>query len=173
MAAGAPADRPPAPPPGADVTAVTSAVLAATRVLVAVSLRSLDAAGETVTLPQFRLLVLLDSRGETNLVTLADRLAVNSSTTLRMVSRLAGRGLVSRRVNPDSRREVLLRLTEAGHRVVAEVTARRREEIAAVVARMPARSRAGLVKAMCAFAKAGGEAPGGDAGRDPVPFGWG
>ena len=134
---------------------------------------SLDAAGETVTLPQFRLLVLLDSRGETNLVTLADRLAVNSSTTLRMVSRLAGRGLVSRRVNPDSRREVLLRLTEAGHRVVAEVTARRREEIAAVVARMPARSRAGLVKAMCAFAKAGGEAPGGDAGRDPVPFGWG
>src|SRR5205814_2330800 len=34
-------------------------------------------------------------------------------------------------------------------------------------------SRAGLVTAMCAFAKAGAEAPGGDAGRDPVPFGWG
>jgi DNA-binding MarR family transcriptional regulator len=172
MAARAAADWAQAPPPGDDVTAVTSAVLAATRVLVAVSLRSLAMASETVTLPQFRLLVLLDSRGETNLVTLADLLAVNSSTTLRMAGRLAGRGLVSRRVNPDSRREVLLRLTEAGHRVVAEVTARRREEITAIVARMPARSRAGLVKAMRAFAAAGGEDPGGDAGRDPVPFVW-
>lgn len=172
MAGGAGAERAQTPPPGDDVAAVTSAVLAATRVLVAVSLRSLATAGETVTLPQFRLLVLLDSGGETNLVTLADRLAVNSSTTLRMVSRLASRGLVSRRVNPDSRREVLLRLTEAGHRLVAEITARRREEITAIVDRIPARSRAGLVRAMCAFAAAGGEAAGGDAGRDPVPFGW-
>lgn len=155
-----------------EATAVTSAVLAASRLLVAVSLRSLAAADQPVTLPQFRLLLLLDGHGETNLVTLADRLTVNSSTALRMVDRLVGRGLVSRRVNPDSRREVLLRLTDAGQRIVDEVTARRREEIAAIVARMPARSKAGLVKAMRSFAAAGGEPVEEETERGLVSLGW-
>lgn len=155
-----------------DVTAVTSAVITASRLLIAVSMRSLAAAEQPVTLPQFRLLVLLDGHGETNLVTLADRLAVNASTALRMVDRLSDRGLISRRVNPDSRREVLLRLTEVGRRIVDEVTARRREEIAAIVARMPARTRAGLVKAMRSFAAAGGEPPVAEPDRHPVPLGW-
>ena len=154
-----------------DVSAVTSAVLAASRALVTVSVRSLAAAEEPVTLPQFRLLMLLDGHGETNLVRLADRLLVNSSTALRMVDRLAKRGLVNRRVNPASRREVLLRLTETGQRIVDEVTARRREEIAAIVVKMPARDRAALVKALQFFAAALGEPV--DASEwDPVPIGW-
>lgn len=156
-----------------DATAVTSAVLAASRLMVAVSLRSLAAAGERVTLPQFRLLLLLHGHGETNLVTLADRLLVNPSTALRMVDRLANRGLISRQVNPDSRREVLLRLTGPGQRIVDEVTARRREEIAAIVAKMPVRARTGLVKAMRSFAAAGGEPMDVQAEHDTVRLGWG
>lgn len=155
-----------------DVTAVTSAVLSASRVLVGVSMRSLAAAEQPVTLPQFRLLLLLDGHGETNLVTLADQLAVNSSTALRMVDRLSDRGLISRRVNPDSRREVLLRLTEAGQRIVDDVTARRREEIAVIVARMPVRTRAGLVKAMRSFAVAGGVPPDAETERHRMTLGW-
>ena len=148
-----------------DVSAVTSAVLTASRALVTVSVRSLAAA-------EFRLLMLLNGHGATNLVTLADRLLVNSSTALRMVDRLVNRGLVSRRVNPASRREVLLRLTETGQRIVDEVTARRREEIAAIVVKMPAEDRVGLVKALRFFAGALGE-PVDEAGeRDPVPLGW-
>jgi DNA-binding MarR family transcriptional regulator len=165
-------ERPADAAPHDDVAALTSALLTASRLLVAVSLRSLAAAEERVTLPQFRLLVLLDSHGQTNLVTLAERLAVNSSTALRMVDRLAGRGLVSRRVNPQSRREVLLRLTKAGERIVDEVTARRREEIAAIVTTMPARDRSGLVRALRAFAAAGGEPPEEDRERDRLPLGW-
>lgn len=156
-----------------DATAVTSAVLAASRLMVAVSLRSLAAAEERVTLPQFRLLLLLDGHGETNLVTLADLLLVNPSTALRMVDRLTNRGLIGRRVNPDSRREVLLRLTERGQRIVDEVTARRREEIAAIVARMPGRARTGLVKAMRSFATAGGEPVDEVTQGHPVRLGWG
>jgi DNA-binding MarR family transcriptional regulator len=155
-----------------DVSAVTSAVLNASRVLVTVSVRSLAAAEEHVTLPQFRLLMLLDGHGETNLVTLADRLLVNSSTALRMVDRLANRGLVTRRVNPDSRREVLLRLTETGQRIVSEVTTRRREEIAAIVVKMPLRDRTGLVTALRSFAAALGETAQDEAGRNPVPLSW-
>jgi DNA-binding MarR family transcriptional regulator len=155
-----------------DVIALTSAVLTASRLLVAVSARSLAAAKERVTLPQFRLLVLLATHGETNLVTLADRLVVNPSTALRMVDRLADGGFVSRRVNPDSRRETLLRLTGAGLQIVDEVTVRRREEIAAIVTRMSPRDRVGLVRTLRAFAEAGGEPPTEERERDLVPLGW-
>lgn len=122
----------------------------------AVSLRSLAAGPEQVTLPQFRMLVLLAGHGEMNLVTLAERLAVNPSTALRMLQRLVDRGLVSRRANPDSRREVLLRLTGPGQHIVERVTARRRAEIAAIITRMAVSDPVGLVKALRAFAAAGG-----------------
>lgn len=48
-----------------EVDAVTGAVLTASRLLVAVSARSLSAAGERVTLPQFRMLLVLSTRGAT------------------------------------------------------------------------------------------------------------
>jgi DNA-binding MarR family transcriptional regulator len=155
-----------------DVDAVAAAVLTASRLLVAVSARSLASAEERVTLPQFRLLVVLASHGETKLVALADALAVNPSTALRMVERLAAAGLVSRRVNPASRREVVLRLTAAGQQIVDDVTARRREEIAAIVRRMPPRQRSGLVRALRSFTDAGGEPSAADRARDLVPLGW-
>jgi len=150
-----------------DVNAVTGAVLTASRLLVAISARSLAAVQEHVTLPQFRMLVVL-AGGRTKLVTLAERLAVNPSTAMRMVDRLIAAGLVDRQINPDNRRENVLRLTEAGRRIVDEVTARRREEIAAIVARMPPGQRRGLVAALRAFSEAGDEAPAGD----PIPLGW-
>src|SRR5262245_47099462 len=98
-----------------DVDAVTSAVLTASRLLVAISARSLSAVDEQVTLPQFRMLVMLATYGEMKLIALADRLEVNSSTALRMAERLVAAGLVDRQVNPVNRREVVLRLTGSGH----------------------------------------------------------
>jgi DNA-binding MarR family transcriptional regulator len=157
-----------------DVAAVTSAVLTASRVLVAVSARSLGAAEERVTLPQFRLLVVLASHGGTKQVTLAESLAVNPSTAMRMVDRLVATGLVSRNVNPSSRREVVLRLTDAGQQIVDEVTRLRRREISAIVAQMPAAARSGLVEALRAFAEAAGEPPAGEStDEDVVTLGWG
>jgi DNA-binding MarR family transcriptional regulator len=153
------------------VDAVTSAVLTASRLLVAVSARSLAAAEEKVTLPQFRMLVVLASRPESKLATLAEILAVNPSTALRMVDRLSSAGLLTRRVNPANRREVVLRLTPAGRQVVDDVTARRREEIARIVQQLAPRQRAGLVRALRAFTEAGGEPPA-EQTRDLVPLGW-
>jgi DNA-binding MarR family transcriptional regulator len=155
-----------------DVDAVTGAVLTVSRLLVAVSARSLAAVEERVTLPQFRLLVVLAGAGETKLVTLAERLAVNPSTAMRMVDRLTAAGLAVRRVNPVNRRETLLRLTAAGRQIVDDVTARRRAEIASIVARMPAAQRAGLVAALRAFNEAGQEPLVDGPVRDPIPLGW-
>jgi DNA-binding MarR family transcriptional regulator len=139
------------------VDAVATAVLTASRLLVAVAARSLAAVEDAVTLPQFRLLVVLAGREPLTLTALAEQLAVNPSTAMRMIDRLAAAGMVSRSVNPDMRREHLVRLSPAGRGVVDDVTARRHAEIAAIVARMPAGRRRGLVAALRAFAEAGGE----------------
>jgi DNA-binding MarR family transcriptional regulator len=155
-----------------DVNAVITAVLTASRLLAAVSARSLGDVGERVTLPQFRMLVVLAGREEMNLVTLAEQLAVNPSTAMRMVERLVTADLVRRRVNPASRREILLCLTDEGAQIVDEVTTRRREQIAAIVAAMPPGRSAGLVTALRAFAEAGGEPSIGEAVRDTLTLGW-
>src|ERR1700758_5540342 len=71
-------------------------VLAASRALVAVAARSLAAAGDEVTLPQYRALVVLAARGPQGTAELAAALAVNPSTVTRMCDRLVRRGLVRR-----------------------------------------------------------------------------
>ncbi|MBC7270214.1 MAG: MarR family transcriptional regulator [Streptomyces sp.] len=156
-----------------DVDAVTRAVLTASRVLVAVSAQSLAAVEERVTLPQFRMLVVLSTRGATKLVTLAELLNVAPSTAMRMVDRLIVAGLADRQVNPHNRRETLLRLTREGHRTVEDVTARRRAQITGIVQRLAPEQRAALVEALTAFNTAGGEppAPAADA-PGPHPLGW-
>jgi DNA-binding MarR family transcriptional regulator len=133
-----------------------TALLTASRVLVGVSARSLSDVESTVTVTQFRTLVVLDS-GEINLNGLAERLGVNSSTALRMIDRLLVAGLVTRRDNPETRREVLLGLSPEGRRLVRRVTRRRRAELARVVDAMPAQRRSELLAALRAFAEAAGE----------------
>lgn len=156
-----------------DVDAVTRAVLTASRLLVAVSARSLSAVEERVTLPQFRMLVVLSTRGATKLVVLADLLQVAPSTAMRMIDRLIAAGLADRQINPDNRRETMLRLTEEGRRTVADVTARRRAEIATIVERLAPDQRTALVGALTAFNEAGAE-PLAPASDDPelYPLGW-
>ncbi|MEU9503073.1 MarR family transcriptional regulator [Streptomyces sp. NPDC048196] len=155
-----------------DVDAVTRAVLTASRVLVGVSARSLSAVEGKVTLPQFRLLVVLSVHGATNLSTVAELLGVNPSTAMRMIDRLNAVGFVDRRANPDNRRETLIQLTADGHRIVDEVTTRRREEIAAIVGRMDPAQGTALVEALTAFTEAAGEPAVPPAGHDAYPLGW-
>jgi DNA-binding MarR family transcriptional regulator len=137
--------------------AITDALLTASRVLVAISAHSIAQVDETITIPQFRTLVILSNRGPMNLATLAGLLGVQPSTTGRMVDRLVGVGLIDRMPHPTSRRELLAALTKRGRSVVREVTAHWRAEIAGIVAKMPPPERRGLVCALRAFAAAGGE----------------
>jgi len=134
-----------------------TALLTVSRVLVGISARSLAEVERTVTVTQFRTLVVLDNYGEINLNRLAELLGVNSSTALRMIDRLLVAGLVTRRDNPASRREVLLGLSPAGRRIVRKVTRRRRTELARVVAGMPGERRDDFLAALRAFADAADE----------------
>ncbi|EMF26653.1 MarR family transcriptional regulator [Streptomyces gancidicus BKS 13-15] len=156
-----------------DVDLVTRSVLTASRLLVGVSARSLAAVEERVTLPQFRMLMVLSTRGATKLVTLADLLQVAPSTAMRMVDRLIAAGLADRKPNPGNRRETLLQLTDEGRRTVADVTGRRRTAIAEIVERLTPAQRLALIEALAAFNEAGGEplAPARD-DAEPHPLGW-
>jgi DNA-binding MarR family transcriptional regulator len=136
---------------------ITDALLTASRLLVAVSARSIARVDETITFPQFRTLVILSNEGPVNLATLAGLLGVQPSTTGRMVDRLVSAGLIDRQPHPNSRRELVAALTARGRKVVAQVTAQRRREIAEIVENMPPRERRGLVRALTAFTAAGGE----------------
>jgi DNA-binding MarR family transcriptional regulator len=142
-----------------EVDAVTDALLSASRALVAVAARSIAAFADDVTLPQYRALVVLASRGPQNMGALATELGVHPSTATRLVDRLVARRLVQRAPAPDSRREVVLSLTARGRRLVDDVTAHRRDELAGIVARIPAAARTTTIEAMRTFADAAGEVP--------------
>jgi DNA-binding MarR family transcriptional regulator len=143
--------------PDESVAEVVTAVLTASRVLVGISARSLAQVEESVTLAQFRALVVLDGHGPSRLNLLAERLDVTPSTALRMVDRLIAAGLVDRRENAQDRREVVIDLTAEGRKVVREVARKRWSEIEKVVLGIPVGRRRELVRALVAFADAADE----------------
>ncbi|ARE78251.1 MULTISPECIES: MarR family winged helix-turn-helix transcriptional regulator [unclassified Streptomyces] len=166
--------RPADPSPAADdIDEVTHAVLAAAQRLASIAARALAAAGDGgrgghgVTLAQFRMLEVLVARGHVKLVALAGLMAVNPSTAMRMIDRLIAAGLADRRPNRENRRETVLTATESGLRLVGEVTARRRAETAAALARLRPAERTVLIGALGAFAATGPQ-PAGD-GPHAIP----
>jgi DNA-binding MarR family transcriptional regulator len=145
--------------PTADLEAITDAVLTASRVLVNIASRSLSGLGDEVTLPQFRALVVLHSRGPLAAGVLADELQIAPSTLTRLCDRLASKGLIERQQVEGNRREVRLAVTGAGSRIVGAVSRRRRAELRKVVSSMGDAERRSLVRALEAFAVAAGEVP--------------
>ncbi|MEV6795343.1 MarR family transcriptional regulator [Streptomyces sp. NPDC051320] len=159
----------------AETDEVTAAVMAVAKLLVGLSARALAEAGSALTLPQLRTLVVLETGGPVKLASLAATLEVNASTAMRMVDRLEAGGLVDRKVNPDNRREVVLRTTAEGAALVRTVLEHRQREVAALVGRLPVDVRSGLVAGLRALNRAADDPalslPDVPAGRDAFPDG--
>jgi len=136
--------------------------LTASRALLGVVAQSVAPALEVVSLPQFRVLVLLSADGPTRVGQLAERVGANISTFSRSIDRMVAGGWVVRAENPENRREVLLELTDDGRWLVESVTVRRRRAIDEILARMTAGDRSALAKALAAFTSAAGETSVGD-----------
>ena len=133
------------------------AFVVASRALVGIVARSLAGAGQDVTLPQYRALVILSIEGPQRIIDLAAHLGVTASTASRMIDRLVRKRLVRRRQAKDDRRSLRIDLTEAGRDVVDETSRRRRVEIERIMKEMPAGNRRALTEAVVAFAVAAGE----------------
>ncbi|GGQ42781.1 MarR family transcriptional regulator [Streptomyces mutabilis] len=79
-----------------------------------------------LSLVSYTLLGHLEERGGCRAADLAAHYALDKSTVSRQVSALERIELVERRVDPDDHRVRILHLTEAGRRILAQVTESRR-----------------------------------------------
>jgi len=130
------------------------ALMRASKVIAAAIAHSLAVADSRVTLPQLRVLVLIDDRGPVNLSAVAEALGVNPSNASRTCDRLVTSGLLNRKEDPQDRRNVVLTLTRDGGRVVTSMMRQRRTILEQVVSRMSVRDQRALTEGMDAFVAA-------------------
>jgi DNA-binding MarR family transcriptional regulator len=147
---------------------LVDALLGASRALVAVAVRSLSSAEEEVTMPQYRTLVLLCSRGPQRVADLAEALGVSPPNATRMCARLVRKGLIRRSRSASDRRSVRVSVTPSGRQLVSQVGTARRHELTRIVDQMPRGGRLALVEVLRGFSCAAGEVP--EHGWD---LGWG
>jgi DNA-binding MarR family transcriptional regulator len=133
------------------------ATLTASRALSGVVARSLADVLDVVTLPQFRALVVLCAEGPLRSGVLAERLGIHQSTFTRLADRLVAQGWVRREANAESRREVLVDLTDAGRDLVTRVMEARTKDVARILRRASAEDRAAIRAGFEAFARVAGE----------------
>jgi DNA-binding MarR family transcriptional regulator len=96
-------------------------LLAAARTL-ALLARVLERAAGDLTLPQYRVLALVDA-GDERATRLAGRLAITKPSVSAVVDGLVERGLLAREPVAGDRRAIRLRLTAAGSHALAEAEA--------------------------------------------------
>ena len=133
---------------------LVDALVALAPPLVGIGVRSVEAAAGGVTIPQYRVLVLLEDNGPLSIGMIAFELGVNPSNATRVCDRLERLGLASRTSSATDRRSVLVEVTESGRAVVADVTAYRRRDLARVVAQLDGSRSDGMVRALEEVAKA-------------------
>jgi DNA-binding MarR family transcriptional regulator len=127
--------------------------------MTAVVARTLSEVAEQITVPQLRVLVLLNSRGPMNLTTLAEHLGVNPSNASRTCDQLVEHGRATRTPDPRDRRNAVLGLTQDGARFVLDLMAARRRLIGDVVSRMDLDDQRTLAQGLAAFMAAVEAAP--------------
>lgn len=136
---------------------VVEATLHASRALLGVVARSIAPALDHVTLPQFRVLVVLTTTGPLRMGALAERMGAQPSTFSRTVDRMVANGWLSRAVNEGSRREILVDATSEGRQLVDGVTERRRDELRRILAALTEPEQRQIEVALNAFTSAAGE----------------
>jgi DNA-binding MarR family transcriptional regulator len=136
---------------------LADAFLTASRALIGLAVRSIEAAPVDVTVAQHRVLVLLAAQGELTIGDLADGLGVNPSNATRYCDRLQRLELVHRARSVEDGRMVRVGLTQEGQALVTAVTERRRQEVDEVLERMTGPDAIRVVAALRAFNRAAGE----------------
>jgi DNA-binding MarR family transcriptional regulator len=124
----------------------------ATRDLVGLALRSVDHL--EVSLPQFRLLLVLHELGPVSSTQCAEALGVVASSVTRLADRLHASGHLVRGSDPRHRSIVTLQLTDEGRQVVQKVVARRQRELRQVLDQLEPEERSACAAALEALHRA-------------------
>ena len=129
------------------------AVVASTREIGGLIARTLALVEPSVTMPQWRVIVLA-SQGGCNVSTIATDLKIHPSNATRICDRLVRQGLVERQQAEHDRRQVIVQLTRAGEQFHQSAMALRRRAVAEAMDSMASEDRESLARALPAFAAA-------------------
>lgn len=157
----------PAAPEDPDRLAAVEALMSTSRLMTAVVALTLGQVDDVVTVPQLRALVMLYFDGPLNLSAIAEGLAVNPSNASRTCDKLVRGGLVDRAEDDRDRRNVVIRLTTRGRRLVDSLMDERRRILDQVVGAMRSEDRRALARALEALLAAVEHAAEADSGMEP------
>lgn len=93
---------------------------------------------------QLRVMCIVDREDGIRMRDLTQLLGAAPPSVSRLIDRLQALGFVERRACPDSRREVLLSITPAGHNQLARIRELRDQLLHQAIAAMPSRRRTAL-----------------------------
>lgn len=141
----------------AETAKAAEVFITASRALVGIAIRSINAAPTEITLPQHRVLVLLAADGPQGISRLAQQLCIDQSNASRLCDRLERIGLIARQRSSTDRRAVAVDLTTSGVKVVRAVNAYRQREVARVLAGMSGQTVAAAMQGLTAFGQAASE----------------
>ncbi|MCU1677322.1 MAG: transcriptional regulator [Frankiales bacterium] len=116
--------------------------------------RTAGGVAHEVSASQLRALLYISRAGTTNLTQLAESLGAMLSSASRLCERLVAAGLVQRTASAANRRELTLSLSSDGARLLERLEAKRRDDIAGILDRMPAAARSALLSGLEAFSVA-------------------
>lgn len=103
-------------------------------------------------LAQVKMLIHLHHSGSCTVGELAEACGVSMSAASELVDRLVDDDMITRRVNPEDRRQVLLAPTEETRRLGAEVRAMRSRQVREASARLAPEHRSSFVPVLQALA---------------------
>jgi DNA-binding MarR family transcriptional regulator len=115
--------------------------------------RATEELGSSVPPAQMRALLIIEQAGSLNLSRLATALGASESAASRLCGRMQSAGLLTRGRAADSRREIVLVPTQAGHRLAQWVRDRRNAALTALLRSMTDTGREALVGALGELAR--------------------
>jgi MarR family transcriptional regulator, organic hydroperoxide resistance regulator len=111
-------------------------------------IRSMVHEGMDLTYNQFKMLLAIYDRGNCSLNVLAKELKIATSSASEMVDKLVNLGLVSRTVDVNSRRRVVIHVTEEGEGLIREIRAGIVDSYRVLLNRLAERDQERLVSAL-------------------------
>lgn len=120
--------------------------------------RAQEAFGTTVSPTQLRALTIISRTPGISLHGLAQEMGTVSSVASRLCDRMDSAGLMSRELDSENRRKVVLGLTAEGEALMAAIRERRARDLVTALSAMNTPDRAALVTGILAFRQAAGHA---------------
>ncbi|MGH8989805.1 MAG: MarR family winged helix-turn-helix transcriptional regulator [Acidimicrobiales bacterium] len=147
---------------GEDVIGFVETVDTAHTALRAIGDSALSELGRGITTTQLRLLDQLSRLGESRLIDLADALSIAPSTATRLCDTLTERQLIVRHRRGRDRRELQIRLTEAGTQLLDAVRRRMVDQWARALVHVSAEDRRYVTRVLADIAPPEGRKRGSD-----------